>query len=243
MPVFEPRRRGMGSTPRQWSHHSLPSTLVPMCRSGYQVGLARKAEQERIILHDEEVREWLNQGHYNICPKQNLFAVYQEGNRWAGKLVRFGVNQINRPQPLINMRDDTLKSKPEWFDSFQRVTFPMSGFYEFPTLAGRKQVYAIRPVDHDDHWWFAGLMKFREGEDQAGVVTVDPTAYMSELHSRWPFILHPEDRATWLDPATHRDDLFALMQPPPDEWADAYEVSGAAGNWRNDYPELLNPVA
>lgn len=214
-----------------------------MCRSTYQYGLSRKMDQEQILLRDEEIREWLNQGHYNISPTQKLFAVHREGECWVGGLRRFGVRQATRPQPLINSRDDTMQQKPGWFDTFQRVVIPVSGFYEWPTLGGRKRTYAIRPVEHDDHWWFAGLMKVHDEEGQVSIMTVAPTHYMSELHGRWPLILQSEDRDRWMDPATPRADLFKLMKAPPDEWADAYEIGPAAGNWRNDYPELLNPVA
>src|SRR5690242_5692644 len=143
-----------------------------MCRSTYQYGLSRKVEQEQILIHDEEVRGWLNQGHYNISPTQKLFAVHPEGERRAGALRRFGIRQATRPQPLLNSRDDTMQQKPGWFDTFQRVLIPVSGFYEWPTLGGRKRTYAIRPVDHDDHWWFAGLMKVHEGEGQVSIMTV-----------------------------------------------------------------------
>lgn len=214
-----------------------------MCRSTYQYGLARKAEQEEILVKDEEVREWIARGHFNICPTQQIFAVRHEDEGWIGSLMRFGIRQATRPQPLINSRDDTMQKNPGWFGSFQRVLMPVSGFYEWPMLGGRKRTYAIRPETHDDHWWFAGLMKVHEGEGQVSIMTVDPTPYMRELHSRWPLILHPKDRGIWLDPATPRAVLFNLMKPPPDEWADAYEIGPDAGNWKNDYPELLHPVA
>lgn len=213
-----------------------------MCNRTHQVGLARKAEQEERLIMDETVREQIRD-NYNIAPTQRLFTVHREGDHWGAAYRIWGIKQAVRPQPLLNSRDDTMRAKPGYFASFQRILVPVSGFYEWPTINGRKRAFTIRPVDHEALWWMAGLMKPQEGEDRVSIMTVAPTPAMSELHSRWPLILHLEDRDRWLDPATPHAGLFGLMKAPPDAWTDAYEIGPEVGNSRNNFPELLNPVA
>lgn len=213
-----------------------------MCNRTYQIGLSRKAEQEERLVLDDEVRQRIRDS-YNIAPTQELFTVHRAGEHWGATYRRWGIKQTARPQPLLNSRDDTMQSKPGYFASFQRILVPVSGFFEWPVLNGRKRAYTIRPVDHEALWWFAGLMKAQDGDERVSIMTVAPTAAMSEIHRRWPLILHPDDRDAWLDPATPRTDLFALMKAPPDEWADAYEIGAAVGYSENNCPELLKPIA
>ncbi|HEU4951723.1 MAG TPA: SOS response-associated peptidase, partial [Holophagaceae bacterium] len=206
----------------------------------FQVGLKRKAEQEERLVLDEKVRDRI-QDRYNIAPGQEVFTVHQAGDHWGAAFRTWGVKQ-SHPRDLINSRDDTMQAKPGYFASFQRILVPVSGFYEWPSLAGRKRAYAIRPVDHDALWWFAGLMKVQEGVERFSIMTTAPPEGFHEIHDRWPMTLHPEDRDRWLDPGLDRAELFALMQPPPAEWVDAYEVGPAVGNWQSEGLSLVEPL-
>jgi hypothetical protein len=112
-----------------------------------------------------------------------------------------------------------------------------------PQTSGARDAYVIRPVVHEDLWWFAGLLKAHEGLEAISIVTTETVPGLQELHSRWPLILPGEACVLWLDPATPREELFALMQPCPENLVDAYEVGLAVGNVRNEGPELIRPVA
>lgn len=211
-----------------------------MCGRTFHVGLKRKAEQEDRLVLDEKVRERI-QDRYNIAPGQEMFSVHWAGDHWGAAFRTWGVKQ-SHPRDLINSRDDTMKAKPGYFTSFRRILVPVSGFYEWPTLAGRKRAYAIRPIDHEALWWFAGLMKDQEGVERFSIMTTVPPEGFREIHDRWPLTLHPLDRERWLDPFAPMADIYRLMKPPPDAWIDAYPVGSAVGSTRIDLPSLLDPI-
>lgn len=208
-----------------------------MCGRMNQVGLRRKAEQEERLLMDEETRERIRD-RYNLAPTQEALTVHAEGGQWVAAMRRWGIKN-SASSFLINSRDDTMAAKPRYFDSFRRILVPITGFYEWPHIGARKRAFCIRPAAPLDMWWFAGLAKEGEGFT---VMTTEPTPVMAELHSRWPVILRPEHRGLWLDPGAKRADLLALMRPGPDDEVDAYEVSMAVGDVKNDGPELMKRV-
>lgn len=209
-----------------------------MCGRTFQVGLKRKAEQEERLVLDEKVRDRI-QDRYNIAPGQEVFTVHWEGDHWGATFRTWGVKQ-NHPRDLINSRDDTMQAKPGYFASFKRILIPVSGFYEWPTLAGRKRAYAIRPEDHESLWWFAGLMKVQEGVERFSIMTTTTPEGFLEVHDRWPMTLEPENREAWLDPSSPNSALFSLMKPMPSNWIDIYEVNSDVGNPRFDVKSLLD---
>lgn len=148
---------------------------------------------------------------------------------------------------LINARAETVQEKPSFRNAFKtrRLLVPVSGFYEWAVIAGRKRPYFIHPAK-GEHWWFAGLGETWPGPegpvDTFTVLTTEANQAMAELHDRMPVILGPEDAEVWMDPITPPARLQALLRPCPDEWVDAYEVGPGVGTVRNDGPELIVPT-
>ena len=67
---------------------------------------------------------------------------------------------------------------------------------------------------------------------------------MSELHDRMPVILQREVIDHWLDPAvTDPNELKPLLTQYPSELMQAWPVSKAVGNVRNQGPSLIEPIA
>ena len=58
-----------------------------------------------------------------------------------------------------------------------------------------------------------------------------------------PVILDPGDWDAWLSETTPVQDLRSLLRPAPAEPLDAYAVSPAVNNVRNEGPELLAPLS
>lgn len=177
---------------------------------------------------------------YNLAPSQQAVTVHQEGADWVFSERTWGMAPPWASKPLINAMAETVAQKPTFRKAFQagRILVPVSGFYEWATISGRKRPYFIHPAD-GEHWWFAGL------GDTTGAFTVITTAAnraMAELHHRMPAILGREDLEAWLDPAAAAEDLQALLRPCPDGWLEAHEVGAAVGNVRNDSPELILPA-
>lgn len=176
---------------------------------------------------------------YNLAPSQQAVTVHQEGLEWVFSERTWGMAPPWASRPLINAMAETVAQKPTFRRAFQsgRLLVPVSGFYEWATIAGRKRPYFIHPAK-GEHWWFAGV------GDASGAFVVITTAAnqaMAELHHRMPAILGEEDLQAWLDPAAAPEALQALLRPCPDGWLEAHEVGAAVGSVRNDFPELIRP--
>ncbi len=93
---------------------------------------------------------------------------------------------------------------------------------------------------------FAGLwehwksLETGEGIDSCAIIVTDANELMRPIHDRMPAILAPEQFERWLDPAAKdRDELLALLRPAPSEDLEAYPVSKAVNNPRNEGRELV----
>jgi putative SOS response-associated peptidase YedK len=58
-----------------------------------------------------------------------------------------------------------------------------------------------------------------------------------------PVVLDPTDWDAWLAEGTSPEQLRGLLRPAPAEPLDAYAVSPAVNNVRNEGPELLAPLS
>lgn len=116
---------------------------------------------------------------------------------------------------------------------------PVSGFYEWAVIGGRKRAYCIEPTD-DGLWMFAGLSEVWKGPEglveSFTIIKTEANAAMSELHHRMPVILGKGDWQAWLDAKSEAPALQALLKPSPDGWLRIFEIGPAVGNVRNDGP-------
>lgn len=187
--------------------------------------------------------------HYNLAPLQQAVTVHQaEDGLWEAVERRWGLvpawaKDEAGAAKLINARAETMAEKPNFRSSFKssRLLVPVSGFYEWAAIAGRKRPYFIHPAG-GGLWWFASLGAVKGDLKTFTVITTAANAAMEELHARMPAILGPEEAVAWLDPGTPPGDLQALLRPCPDAWIQAHEVGPAVGNIKNDGPELILPL-
>lgn len=163
---------------------------------------------------------------------------------------------------MINARMETLAEKPSFRRPFakRRCLLPADGYFEwYPTeqhtAAGKpaKQPFFIRPKDHGV-LAMAGLYEIWRDPDlpdddpdrfrwTCTVITTSAEDEVGHIHDRMPLMVEPERWAEWLDP-TPRDkaDLLSLLVPAAPGRLEAYPVSTAVGNVRNNGPELLDPL-
>ena len=168
---------------------------------------------------------------------------------------------------MINARSETVDEKPSFKRAFakRRAVVPLDGFYEWyqgPDTGGGKppkQPFFITghtPDGGGEGLGVAGLYEFwrpkdadvPDGDDAEWLVTftILTTAAEGEdgrLHDRAPWLVAPEHIDAWLDPAPHpKDELFALLRPATPGRLQAWPVSTAVNNVRNNGPELLRPL-
>jgi putative SOS response-associated peptidase YedK len=182
------------------------------------------------------------------------------------RVLRWGLVPSWAKDPLIgsrmiNARMETVADKPAYRRAFakRRCILPADGYFEWYetdalTSKGKpvKQPFFIRPSDGST-LAMAGLYEIwrdpARGEDDADrfrwtctVITTDATDDLGRIHDRMPLMVEPERWGAWLDPRTDKDGVLDLLVPAAPGRLQAYPVSAAVGNVRNNGPELVTPL-
>jgi putative SOS response-associated peptidase YedK len=198
--------------------------------------------------HDEEERD------SEAEPHRQLRVL-----RWG--LVPSWAKDASIGSRMINARMETVADKPAFRRAFakRRCLLPADGYfewYETETLTAKgkpvKQPYFIRPQDGST-LAMAGLYEIwrdpARGEDDPDrfrwtctVITTEAADDLGRIHDRMPLMVEPDRWGAWLDPRTAKDDLLDLLVPAAPGRLEAYPVSPAVGNVRNNGPQLLDPL-
>ncbi len=179
--------------------------------------------------------------------------------RWG--LVPFWAKDPSIGSRMINARMETVADKPAFRKAFtsRRCLLPADGYFEwYPTeqltKSGkpRKQPFYIHPAD-GSVMGMAGLYEIwkdptRDDDDPerfrwtCTVLTTDAPDELGRIHDRMPLLVPAQRRTKWLDPRTPKDELLDLLVPAQQHGLEAYPVSAAVGNVRNNGPELVEPL-
>jgi len=199
---------------------------------------------------------------FNVAPTDEVAAVVEhhgertvDAFRWG--LVPFFAKTARDGARLINARAETVESSPAFRSAFarHRCIIPADAFYEWrrqrDPASGRiirREPFAVRRSDGEP-LALAGLWSiWRDPETAArlytcSILTTDPNELVARLHDRMPVVLDRSDWDAWLNDATRPAELRSLLRPAPAEWLDAYAVSPAVNNVRNEGAELLAPLS
>jgi putative SOS response-associated peptidase YedK len=163
---------------------------------------------------------------------------------------------------MINARLETLLEKPAYKRAARarRCLIPADGYFEWYTTEqvnakGKpiKQPFFIHPSD-GSVLAMAGLYEIwrdptRVDDDPerfrwtCTVVTTEAEDALGRIHDRMPLIIEPHRYAEWLDPTlSTEEDLKGLLIPATPGRLEAYPVSTAVNNVRNNGPELIEPA-
>ncbi|HSV41077.1 MAG TPA: SOS response-associated peptidase [Nocardioidaceae bacterium] len=180
--------------------------------------------------------------------------------KWG--LVPFWAKDPAIGNKMINARMETVAEKPAFKQPFakRRCLLPADGYYEWyatqqKSKAGKplKQPYFIHPKDGSS-MAMAGLYEIwrdptRDEDDPqrflwtATVLTTTAEDAVGHIHDRMPLLVEPHRWSEWLNPtAKDKDALLGLLVPAAPGLLEAYPVSTAVNNVRNNGPELLDPL-
>ena len=179
--------------------------------------------------------------------------------KWG--LVPFWAKDPSIGNRMINARMETVHEKPAFRRAFasRRCLLPADGYYEWyateqRTKAGKpvKQPFFIHPAD-GGVLAMAGLYEIwrdptREDDDPARfswtctVLTTTAEDAVGHIHDRMPLLVEPERRAEWLDASVDVDRARGLLVPAAPGRLEAYPVSTAVNNVRNNGAELLEAL-
>jgi putative SOS response-associated peptidase YedK len=221
----------------------------------------RSAEELARIFHARPATD-LPGERFNVAPTDEVAAVVEhhgervvDAFRWG--LVPFYAKSAKDGARLINARAETVETSPAFRTAFarHRCIIPADAFYEWrrerdPATGKiiRSEPFAVRRLDGEP-LALAGLWSSWRDPDTAArlytcsILTTDPNELVARIHDRMPVVLDPTDWEAWLAQETPAEKLRSLLHPAPVEPLDAYAVSPAVNNVRNEGPELLAPLS
>jgi putative SOS response-associated peptidase YedK len=191
---------------------------------------------------------------YNITPSSRIVIVREDAA--AGRvaaLIQWGLIPGWAKDPAIgnklaNARGETVDEKPSFRNAFKRsrCLIPASGFYEWKTVAGRKQPYYMHPVGAP-LFAIAGITERWQGPEgvveTCAIITTGPNGVMRNIHDRMPVILSAEDHDAWLDPSNQSvAALKQLIKPCAESTMTAHAVSTRVNAPKNDDAALIEPL-
>jgi putative SOS response-associated peptidase YedK len=221
----------------------------------------RSAEELARIFHARPATD-LPGERFNVAPTDEVAAVVEhhgervvDAFRWG--LVPFYAKTARDGARLINARAETVERSPAFRTAFarHRCIIPADAFYEWrrerdPATGRtiRSEPFAVRRLDGEP-LALAGLWSSWRDPDTAArlytctILTTDPNELVARIHDRMPVVLDPTGWDAWLAQETPAEELRSLLRPAPVEPLDAYAVSPAVNNVRNEGPELLAPLS
>lgn len=157
---------------------------------------------------------------------------------------------------MINARTETVAEKPAFKKAFgkRRALIPADGYFEWyagektPDNRTGKQPFFITPKDRSI-MAMAGLYEFWKDQStdewviSYTILTTTAEDSLGHLHDRMPLIVERDSYEHWLDPHPHpTEELLGLLIPAAPGRLDAFPVSRAVGDHRNNGPELIEPL-
>jgi putative SOS response-associated peptidase YedK len=169
---------------------------------------------------------------YNVCPGTPILAVRGAPTR---------AEQLPWGSKPPNARGETAAQKPMFASALRgfRCLVPASGFYEWKSVAGRRQPYYAFPGE-EPLFGLAGIVVLWKGKRTISLITTAPNELMREIHDRMPVIVAPEDYAAWLDPANR--DASGFLRPYPAAQMRVHAVSPRVNRPEQDDAALIESV-
>jgi putative SOS response-associated peptidase YedK len=209
---------------------------------------------------------------YNVAPTKEVYAVVErpptkdspEPPERQLRVLTWGLVPSWAKDPsignrMINARMETVADKPAYKRAFavRRCLLPADGYFEWyptsqTTKAGKpvKQPFFIRPAD-GGVLAMAGLYEIwrdptRSEDDPerfrwtCTVLTTEAEDSLGHIHDRMPLMVERDRWSQWLDPRVGGE--LSLLVPAAPGRLEAFPVSTAVGNVRNNGPELVEPL-
>lgn len=154
----------------------------------------------------------------------------------------------------LNAAGETLFEKPSFRKSIasKRCLLGINGFYEWRLFNKTKYPHFIQPREDDilslgclyDTW-----TNHKTGEmvHTFSVITTPANSMMETIHNtkkRMPLILSRKNERRWVSPELTEGEVMDLVKPCPGDMLEAYTISMAANQVRNDrnIPHIMQRV-
>ena len=191
------------------------------------------------------------EANYNVAPSHLCPVIPQMDPdhiqlfRWG--LIPYWARDVKIGYRMINARGETLAEKSSFKEPLKRSRCLVlaDGFYEWKKEGKNKQPYRIGLQDASI-MSLAGLYdQWRSPEGEMiysfTIITTEPNSLTATIHDRMPVILDSVEAEKWLQADLPQDEALNLLRPYEAERMQAYPVSSAVGNVRNNDPSLILP--
>ncbi len=190
---------------------------------------------------------------FNIAPSQENPVLIGKDGAIKLEIVQWGLYpkwaREKKLRPIINVRRETLESKPTFKADFnkRRCLIPTDGYFEWLQDAnGKKSPMYFTLREHRDAT-FAGL--YQDNTDTEGntkrqyaIITVSSSEEFLFIHDRMPAIMTPDAERLWLDPEfTEKEALIALLQSTSGDELSTVPVSSVVNSAKTNSPECISP--
>ena len=160
----------------------------------------------------------------SIQPSQAVLAIVHEKGKNSLKRFHWGLvppwaDNTRKGTQLINARAETVAIKPSFRNAFKqrRCLIPALGFFEYKGKQANQQAFYFTRPDKRP-LGFAGIWECWHGQGHTNapylsctLITTAAGRSVKPIHHRMPVILHPNNYATWLDPANHDSEALQSM--------------------------------
>lgn len=182
---------------------------------------------------------------YNVAPGRAIWnfsarlgSLGFESYTWG--LVPHWAKDLSRKN--VNATAERIAESPAFRDAFRlrRSIIFVDGFYEWNAT---KQPYYIHRKDSEPMALAAIFDTPRQAGELAttcAIITTIPNEVVARVHNRMPVILPQENWNAWVD---RENGNVELLKPSRADDLEAYPVSKAVNNPKNDSPELLRPLS
>jgi putative SOS response-associated peptidase YedK len=126
----------------------------------------------------------------NIPPETQIITLFKSDNDYTLETTNWGIKFSEKAPLIINSKIETIKEKDYWFNLFNRnrALIPLSGFYEWPVINGRKVMHKVY-LEKSELFFAAALWCRIKDKICTSIITVPANEFMKDVHHRMPAII------------------------------------------------------
>lgn len=153
----------------------------------------------------------------------------------------------------LNAKAETLTQRPAFKSAVAqgRCIIPVSGFFEWQHVGGRKIPYFVFATDREP-MAFAGIYDFWKSTPDAeptasfSIITTEANTLMAKIHNtkkRMPVVLPSQTVEEWLNPDRSVSSVVNLLLPAADGFLSAYRIAPDLLNsgFNRNIPDIVEP--
>ena len=190
--------------------------------------------RDYLLNEPNEVAEFLNEGkipavnlvkdklqQINIPPTSEILTLLNKEGKYVLEKTNWGIKFREKSPLIINSKIETIKEKDYWFNLFNhnRALVPMTGFYEWPVIKGKKVMHQVF-LKKSPLFFAAALWTKIKDKTCTSIITVPGNEFMTKgkvyVHPRMPVIILRNQVKEYFDNPPEKDLDMCIPYPGKD---------------------------